>query len=140
MTDRVELQAEIEADRADVFALVATAEGLRSWLDGADLEPRVGGAVRLQLRDSEVAGKIVALDPPQHISFTWQWVDEPAGAPSVVAFDVIDHGQRTHLTIRHVGLRDRQQVELHEELWRHWLDRLVNAARRLPIKVEATDP
>lgn len=138
MTDRVELQAEIEADRADVFALVATAEGLGSWLDGAELEPRVGGVVRLLLRDSEVAGKILALDPPQHISFTWQWVDEPARAPSVVAFDVIDHGERAHLTIRHVGLRDREAVELHQELWRHWLDRLVNAARRLPRKVDVT--
>jgi uncharacterized protein YndB with AHSA1/START domain len=138
MTDRVELQAEIEADRDAVFALVATAEGLGSWLDGAELEPRVGGVVRLLLRDSEVAGKILALDPPQHISFTWQWVDEPARAPSVVAFDVIDHGERAHLTIRQVGLRDRQQVELHEELWRHWLDRLVNAARRLPRKVDVT--
>lgn len=138
MTDRVELQAEIEADRADVFALVATAEGLGSWLDGAELEARVGGVVRLLLRDSEVAGKILALDPPQHISFTWQWVDEPARAPSVVAFDVIDHGERAHLTIRHVGLRDREAVELHQELWRHWLDRLVNAARRLPRKVDVT--
>jgi uncharacterized protein YndB with AHSA1/START domain len=135
MTDRVELQAEIEADRADVFGLVATADGLRSWLDGAELEPRVGGSVRLLLRESEMAGKVVALDPPQHISFTWQWVDEPARAPSVVAFDVIDHGERAHLTIRHVGLRNRDQVELHEELWRHWLDRLVDAARRLPRRV-----
>jgi uncharacterized protein YndB with AHSA1/START domain len=138
MTDRVELQVEIEAERAAVFGLVATAEGLRSWLDGAELEPRVGGPVRLQLRDSEVTGKVVALDPPQHISFTWQWVDEPAAPPSIVAFDVIDHGDRAHLTIRQVGLRDRQQVELHEELWRHWLDRLVNAARLLPKEIETT--
>ncbi len=140
MTDRVELQTEIDADRAAVFGLVATAEGLRSWFDGAELEPRVGGAIRLQLRDSEAAGKVVALDPPQHISFTWQWVDEPASPPSIVAFDVIDHGDRAHLTIRQVGLRDRQQVELHQELWRHWLNRLVNAAQRLPRKAEATQP
>ena len=133
MTDRVELQHEIDADREAVFALVATAEGMRAWLDNAELDARVGGAVRLRLRDSEVVGKVVALDPPQHISFTWQWASD-AVAAGVVAFDAIDHGARTHLTVRHVGLRDRRQVELHEALWRYWLARLVAVARQLPAR------
>lgn len=140
MTDRVELQREIDADRDEVFALVSTTDGLRSWLDDAELDPRVGGAVRLRLRDAEVVGKVLALDPPQHISFTWQWLDDAGQAPGIVAFDAIDHGARTHFTVRHVGLRDRQQLELHAELWRFWLERLVAAARRLPRKVETTHP
>jgi uncharacterized protein YndB with AHSA1/START domain len=138
LNDRVELQREIDADRAAVFALVSTADGLRSWLDDADIEPRVGGAVRVRLREAEAAGKILALDPPQHISFTWQWQGESTS--SVVAFDAIDHGARTHLTVRQVGLRGKAQVEEHEELWRHWLGRLLEAARRLPEKVEPTHP
>jgi len=139
MSDRVELQREIDADRADLFALVATADGLRSWLDEAELDPRVGGVIRLKLRDSEAAGKILAIDPPQHISFTWQWADNGA-AGGVVAFDAIDHGARTHLTVRHVGLRTQDQVELHGELWRYWLARLIEGAGRLPEKVETTHP
>lgn len=135
MSDRVELQREIDAERAGVFRLVSTADGLRAWLDDAEMEPRVGGAVRLRLRDAEVVGKILALDPPQHISFSWQWVDERAAA-GVVAFDAIDHGARTHLTVRHVGLRGREQVEAHAELWRYWLARLVEATRVLPEQVE----
>ena len=86
MSDRVELQREIDADRVAVFALVSTSAGLRQWLDGADIEPRIGGLVRLRLRESEAMGKILALDAPQHISFTWQWVDEGV-ASGVVAFD-----------------------------------------------------
>ena len=139
MTDRVELQREIDADRAAVFGLVATTEGLRSWLDDAEIDARVGGAVRLALRDAEAVGKVLALDPPQHISFTWQWVGE-AAAGGVVAFDAIDHGARTHLTVRHVGLRNRAAVEQHEELWRYWLNRLIEVARNLPRKVESTHP
>jgi uncharacterized protein YndB with AHSA1/START domain len=135
VTDRAELQREIDADRHDVFALVSTSDGLRAWLDDAELDPRVGGAVRLRLRDAEVAGKVLALDPPQHISFTWQWLDDASLAPGIVAFDAIDHGARTHLTVRHVGLRDQWQVELHAELWRFWLARLVKVARELPKKV-----
>ena len=48
MSDRVELQLEVDAPRAAVFALLATADGLQQWLDAAELDPRVGGAVRLR--------------------------------------------------------------------------------------------
>ena len=139
MNDRVELQREIDADREGVFGLVSTAAGLRQWLDGGDIDARVGGEVRLRLRDSDAFGKVLAIDPPQHISFTWQWFDE-GRASGVVAFDAIDHGSRTHLTVRHVGLRGAQQVQLYEELWRYWLERLIEAAKGLPAKVETTHP
>ena len=62
------------------------------------------GLVRLRLRDATAVGKVLAIDPPQHISFTWDWEAEPLGQVSVVAFDAIDHGARTHVTLRHVGL------------------------------------
>ena len=136
MNDRVELQREIDAHRAGVFGLVSSSAGLREWLDDGEIEARVGGAVRLRLRDSEAVGKVLAIDPPQHISFTWQWVDEGAAA-GVVAFDAIDHGARTHLTLRHVGLRSADQVQIYGELWRYWMERLIDAASALPVKVEA---
>jgi uncharacterized protein YndB with AHSA1/START domain len=127
MNDRVELQQEVDARQAAVFALVSTSAGLRQWLDDGEIDARVGGEVHLRMREAEATGRIVAYDPPQHISFAWQWTDEaePAG---VVAFDAIDHGARTHLTVRHVGLGSRRRVLAHEELWRYWLARLVGAA------------
>lgn len=131
MSDRVEVQTEVEAARPDVFALLSTREGLMRWLDDADLEPRVGGRLRLRMRDAEATGEVLAFDPPQHISFSWDWIDDPLGAATVVAFDAIDHGPRTHVTFRHVGLPGRRQVELHAELWRHWLGRFEAAARDL---------
>lgn len=140
MSDRVELQRELDASRVDVYALVATADGLRRWLDDAELEARVGAPVRLRLREAVAVGEVVAVDPPQHISFTLDWEDEPLGRPSVVALDAIDHGARTHLTLRHVGLRSSREVELHEAVWRHWLDRLAAAVAGQPDKIETTHP
>lgn len=140
MTDRVELQTEVDARRVDVFGLLSTPDGLRRWLDGAEIEPQVGGSVRLLLREAEAHGTVLAFDPPQHIGFTFDWVDEPLGRASVVAFDVIDHGARAHVTLRHVGLPTRALVELHEHLWRHWLRRFEDAARTLTEKVETTHP
>jgi uncharacterized protein YndB with AHSA1/START domain len=132
MSDRVELQLEVDAPRAAVFPLFATAEGLSLWLDDAALEARVGGALRVRLRDAIAAGAVLALNPPQHVSFTWEWQGRNWPAPSVVAFDAIDHGARTHVTFRHVGLPTPAQVELHEMMWRHWLERFAAATRALP--------
>ena len=132
MSDRVELQAELDARRDVVYPLLATAEGLARWLDAAELEPRVGGRVRVRLRDAEASGEVLAIDPPQHISFTWEWAGQAFEAPTVVAFDAIDHGERTHVTLRHVGLPSGGEIELHEQMWRHWLDRFAAAVRALP--------
>lgn len=131
MSDRVEQQLEVDAPREAVFALFATQDGLRRWLDVADLELRVGGAVRIRMRDATATGKVLAIDAPQHISFTWEWAGDPPSAhPPVVAFDAIDHGARTHVTLRHVGLR-AAEVELHNALWRHWLARFADAVALL---------
>jgi uncharacterized protein YndB with AHSA1/START domain len=130
VTDRVELQLEVDADRDGVFALFATEAGLRRWLDAADLEPRVGGALRVQMRDASATGKVLAIDAPQHISYTWEWAGAHNAAPMVVAFDAIDHGARTHVTLRHIGLRSRADLDLHNELWRYWLERFAQAVQR----------
>lgn len=132
MTDRVELQLEVDAGRDAVFGLFATQAGLRRWLDAADLEPRVGGGVRVRMRDATATGKVLAIDAPQHLSFTWEWAGSRDATPMVVAFDAIDHGARTHVTLRHIGLRTRAEFDLHNELWRYWLGRFAAAARELP--------
>lgn len=136
MNPRVELQAEVDAPRHLVFPLFATAEGLRRWLDAAELEPHIGGELRVTMRDAHAVGKVLALDAPQHISFSWDWVEQPLGSASVVAFDAIDHGARTWITLRQVGLPNKAQLELHEQLWRYWLVRFVDACRTIsPVTV-----
>jgi uncharacterized protein YndB with AHSA1/START domain len=131
MTDRIELQLEVDAPRESVYELFATETGLRRWLDAAELEPRVGGALSVRLRDATATGKVLALDPPQHASFTWEWSAQPDAPVMVVAFDAIDHGARTHVTLRHVGLRTRADSDLHQALWRHWLERFAEAVQAL---------
>lgn len=126
---RVELQAEVAVSRRALYRLVSTQEGLACWLDGVDFESKVGAPVRFRLRDAEAVGEVLAVDAPQHVSWSWDWVGESLGVPSVVCFDLIEHGARTHLTLRHVGFRNRAQRELHETLWRYWFARLLEAAR-----------
>jgi len=129
---RVEQQAELPIARERFFDLVATAGGLGRWVDEAELagdRAAVGARVRLRLRDAVIEGKVVAVDAPQHVSFSWDYPDAPLAAPTVVAFDAIDHGDRSHVTIRHVGFRSRRQVDLHDALWRYWFGRLGAVAK-----------
>ncbi len=126
--DRVELQAEVDAPRSRVYELFATPDGLRRWLDEAEMQPVVGRPVRFRLHDAVAVGKVLSVQPPQHISFSWDWEGEPIGVPSVVALDAIDHGARTHVTLRQVGFRDTHQIELHHALWAYWFDRFRKAA------------
>lgn len=134
---RIELQAEIDGHRADLFALVSSSDGMARWLDGAQISATPGTPVRLQLRDAVAIGTVLAVDAPQHLSIAWDWEGEPLGCPSVLAFDLIDHGARTHLTLRHIGFPGRASTELHAALWRYWFERLVAAARALPVATPA---
>ncbi len=136
----MELQTEVGAPRVAVYDLLATAEGLARWLEEVDLEARVGRPVRFRLQDAVAVGVVVAVDVPQHISFTWDWEGAPLGATTVVAFDAIDHGDRTHVTLRHVGFLTRRQREEHEALWRYWFGRFPAAAEAYQPKVELTHP
>jgi len=126
---RVELQAELAIPRERAFALLSTSTGLARWLDAAEVEDRAGGAVHLRLREATVEGRVLAFDPPQHLSFSWDYPEAPLGRPSVVCFDAIAHGSRTHVTVRHVGLHGPRQRDLHEALWRYWFGRFRDVAR-----------
>lgn len=135
---RVELQAEVDGRREALFELVSTSAGLRRWLDDADVRPERGSACWWQLGDARARGKVLSVAPPQHVSYAWDWEAEPLAEPSVLAFDLIDHGRRTHLTLRHVGFHDEAQLQLHEELWRHWFARLLRAAASLEARAGAS--
>ena len=115
-----------------MFELVSTAAGLSRWLDAAELDTEVGGGFRFGMGESVAVGSVLALTAPQHISFGWDWEDQPLGISSVVAFDLIDHGERTHITLRHVGFPSVAQRRLHEDLWSHWFARLISLTKELP--------
>ncbi len=135
----VEMQGEVHAPREAVWPLLSSAEGLARWLDGAEFQATVGAAVRLRMADATAVGTVLAVDPPQHVSFTLDWEGDPLGRPSVVALDAIDHGGLTHVTLRHVGLPGGRRHELHEALWRHWFPRLLRAAAEGSHPVPAGD-
>ncbi len=124
----VQLQAEVHAPRDVVWPLLSTPDGLGRWLEPAEIPAAVGGRVRIEFVPAAATGTLLAVDSPQHVSFTFDWDGAPIGQPTVVAFDAIDHGAATHLTLRHVGLPGGAVRDRHDALWRERFGRLVRVA------------
>ncbi len=130
----VELQAEIHAGRDIIWPLLSTSDGLGRWLGATEIPRSVGGPVRLTIASAAAHGVLLALDPPQHVSFTFDWDEASVGGVTVVALDAIDHGATTHLTLRHVGLPAGRERDRHAALWREQFGRLVRVAEETARK------
>lgn len=86
---------------AKVWAAIATPERLADWLANAEIEMKVGGAIRLDwFGHNSMVGRVVALDPPNTFAWTWT-LDE---RETVVRFDLEADGDGCLLTLTHSGL------------------------------------
>lgn len=70
-----------------------------------DVDPRVGGRYSLKVERAseriEHVGEYLEIDHPRRLAFTWSIVGEPAGAPSVVAIDIVPTAPGCRLTLKH---------------------------------------
>jgi uncharacterized protein YndB with AHSA1/START domain len=99
--ETVTRSVQLDALPRDVWGALTEASLLSDWFDAeAELDPRVGGAVRFRFPDgSELRGVVVACDPPRRLSFRWRDVRAPGNA-AVVEFslELVSHGTRLTVT------------------------------------------
>ena len=130
VTTTVEHVVEIDASPDTVYRLWTTGDGLTAWWGvAAEIDPRVGGTIRVDIDGEHVmVGEVVHLDPPHQFGFTFGWEggDPAPGSTEVdVVIDETDTGSR--LTLRHHGL-PIELIESHASGWTHFLGaRLVEA-------------
>lgn len=122
---------DIEAPPDVVFDLLVTPEGLTAWMgESATLEARPGGAFAVDIAGHPIRGAYLEVDRPSRVRVSWGMPgsdDLPPGASTVTfALSPIPGGTRVDLT--HSDLPDAQ-VPGHEYGWRHFLPRLLTAAR-----------
>lgn len=102
------LAAPVEA----VFDAWTDPASLGRWLSPtgratAEVDARVGGRFRIVMLGEEMelehTGRYLAIDPPRHLSFTWQspYTGED---PSVVTVTLRPEGHQTRLVLVHEGL------------------------------------
>jgi uncharacterized protein YndB with AHSA1/START domain len=119
-----------------VFDAWTSEEVIRRWFHAehhwetseAEVDLRVGGAVRVVMRDPEAdkeyggGGRYTEIDPPRRLAFTWLWDDNPTRM--LIELDLEERGGVTTVRFTHSGLWDEEAVRSHEGGWTRCFDNL----------------
>ena len=126
-----------------VFAAWTNVEVLKSWWHAehswetptAELDPRVGGVIRVTMRDPETdtfyggAGEYTAIDPPRRLAFTWTWDDDREQAPQMIEVEFLESGDHTIVVLTNRGIPE-QHLDSHRTGWENSFDNLDAALER----------
>ncbi|MBC6971421.1 SRPBCC domain-containing protein [Bacillus sp. Xin] len=93
-----------EAPIQKVWNVVSTAEGIASWFMPNDFEPKVGHEFHVQSPFGPSPCKVLEIDEPHHLSFSWDtdgWI---------VSFILKDLGDKTEFTLIHGGWKQSDET------------------------------
>jgi uncharacterized protein YndB with AHSA1/START domain len=123
----------LDAPREAVFAAFTDPTQFQQWMGPGTmraeverLEPRVGGAYRVVMRDEQSNAHIVSgiyreVAAPSRLVFTWAWEMDAAtrstGHESLVTVTFRALGNRTELTLRHEKLESAASRDQHSHGW-----------------------
>lgn len=128
----VEVETRVEAPPDVVFQYFTDPKKHVRWMGvGADLDSRPDGQYTLTMPGRHTAtGRYLLVDPPRRLTFTWGWEDSPDVPPGSTTVEVtlVPDGDGTIVRLRHSGLPNDQQREMHGHGWRRYLGRLAVAA------------
>jgi uncharacterized protein YndB with AHSA1/START domain len=120
-----------------VFAFFTDPEKMVRWMGStAEIDPRPGGAYRLDINPGYVArGEFVELVPFSRIVFTWGWEGEqqivrPGGSTVEVTFT--PDGEGTLVRLVHRDLPTPEARSEHAKGWAFFLPRLAAASSTDP--------
>ena len=116
--------------------LVEPAALVRWWPDVAELEPRLGGRVRMEFRGGEsvVTGEVTRFEPPRALAFTWIRAESP-GVTTSIDFTVtpLESG-RSRIEVVHSGWEQAPELRpMHDAGWTHFLGCLGDLAEGRPV-------
>ena len=126
----------VKTSADNVFkAIIDEKELQKWWVDVPTLEQKVGGTLefkflkenseRLQ-KDYVVKGKILEIIPNKKLVYTWNPVDEPELAGSVVTWTLQGDSNQTKVIVIHSGLENCKSYDLLVEGWSYFISRLGN--------------
>ncbi|UPM53592.1 SRPBCC family protein [Gottfriedia acidiceleris] len=87
-----------------VWEVVSTSEGISAWFMPNDFKPVVGHEFHLQGPFGPSPCKVLEIDEPNRVSFTWDvdgWV---------VSFHLKDLGDQTEFTLIHSGWKTAEEI------------------------------
>jgi uncharacterized protein YndB with AHSA1/START domain len=137
------IERTFQAPAEAVFGAWTSEEVLRRWFRAgrdwetpeAQVDLRVGGAVRVVMRDPDMdehggGGHYTEIDPPTRLAFTWTWDDD--ARQTLIEIDFEEADGVTTVRFTHSGLRDEDSVRSHEDGWTKCFDNLERALKAVP--------
>jgi uncharacterized protein YndB with AHSA1/START domain len=130
------MERTFDAPAQAVFDAWTSEEVMRRWWHAgrdwetpvAEVDLRVGGAVRVVMRDPHKGveygggGYYTEVDPPRRLVFTWVWDDSPTR--QLIEIDFEETGGVTTVRFTHRDLWDEEAVRSHEDGWGRVFDNL----------------
>jgi uncharacterized protein YndB with AHSA1/START domain len=134
----VNVTVDVAASPATVFRCIVESDLLSEWLAAkASIEPRVGGAVRIDFERyrTVVTGRVVEIVPGERVAFTWGVASGPdaASMPAAstrVTISIAATPGGSRVTLQHEGLPTESSRRDHEFGWRGYLGQLAQVAPR----------
>lgn len=122
----------LEQDPQAVWAMLTEPQKLAEWLAPGTIEPRAGGAAKLNFTDSGIVidSKVSAFDPPRLLEYSWSGPGEPE-RPLRWELTPEDGGTRLALT---VSIPDNEDIARTCAGWEAHLMMLHAALEGVPMK------
>jgi uncharacterized protein YndB with AHSA1/START domain len=135
-TTTLQIERTFDAPAEKVFDAWTSEEVMRRWwqaeigweTSAAEVDLRVGGAVRVVMRDPDKdvdhggGGRYTEIEPPNRLAFTWIWDGDTRRTLIEIDFEETDGV--TTVCFTHSGLWDEAAVRSHEGGWGRILDQL----------------
>ena len=133
----LQMKRTFQAPRERVFRAWTDARELALWFAPSpeyttsvpELDLSVGGKYRIEIRHKggnthKVFGTYREITPPEKVSFTWSWENDPSANQSVVTLEFRDLGAATELLLSHELLPSAEERGKHEHGWNGCLEQL----------------
>lgn len=120
----------IDASAAEVFPYLIDPDLMIRWMgDWADLQPKAGGVLAIDINGIPIRGEYLVVEPPHRVVFSWGAAGSDALAPGSTTVEIVlrPDGAGTVLELVHRDLPPEELAQ-HGIGWGHFLDRLVVAA------------
>jgi len=94
---------------------------------GAEIDPRPGGAYRINVDDEHfAAGRYVEIEAPHRLVMTWGWEGSGEVGPGSTRVEItlVPDGHGTLLTLRHTELPSEAQRDTHRTGWLLYMGKL----------------
>ena len=135
----LQLRRTFAASRERVFRAWTDAKEFALWFHPTtdhttiitQLDLKVGGKYSLEMHHKDgrihrLSGSYQQIKPPERLSFTWRWAEDPADQETLVSLEFRDLGNSTEILLTHGQFPSDVSRERHNHGWMGCMDQLVS--------------